>query len=336
MLNGKRILIEQAMNIGDMVMLTPVLRRLKEMYPNSILTLVTHRPNISAVKGLPYIDAIYTTDSLSDDIKLATVIAKQDYVVFLTWRTRLLHFAKLFSVPVRISQLKEKYRGSDLATFWLDDGEYWQERFVAFSYAKMIGDGLGIKIDINPHCDVVEPGDEVRKRSSRLQDEIAAFGYSDYALISPTGSIFVKDLTQEVIKNTIEYLTKEKKLACIVTGVSKEKRFAEINDEGVINLVNKTTLPELISIISKANLVVCADSGPMHIATSLRRKTVGVFTWDTPVRWADEKYCFPVTANMPCVHCTPDEARTCSHRDCQNKITFDMVKQQIDCALMTE
>lgn len=336
MLNGKKILIEQAMNIGDLIMLTPVLRRLKEMYPTCILTLVTHRINITAIKGLSYIDAIYTTDNLLDDIKLATVIAKQDYVVFLSWKTRLLHIAKWFGVPFRLSQLKEKYRGSDLATFWLDDSEVKQERFVALSSAKMIGDGLGIKININTHCDVAEPSDEAKARASRLKKEVVSLGYSNYALISPMGSFFVKDLTQEIIKHIVEYLTKEKKLACVITGVSKENRFAEINGEGVINLVNKTTLPELISITEKAKLVVTADSGPMHIATALRCKTVGVFSWETPARWADKEYCYPVTVNMPCVRCSVDEARGCPHRDCQNKITFDMVKKQIDCALMAE
>ncbi|MCX5703016.1 MAG: glycosyltransferase family 9 protein, partial [Candidatus Omnitrophica bacterium] len=45
----------------------------------------------------------------------------------------------------------------------------------------------------------------------------------------------------------------------------------------MINLVGKTTLRELISIINKAGILIANDGGPLHIAVALGKKTVSFF-----------------------------------------------------------
>ena len=46
---------------------------------------------------------------------------------------------------------------------------------------------------------------------------------------------------------------------------------------GTLNLVGRTTLPELVALLGKINLLVTADSGPMHIAAALGTPTVALF-----------------------------------------------------------
>jgi heptosyltransferase-1 len=50
----------------------------------------------------------------------------------------------------------------------------------------------------------------------------------------------------------------------------------------VINWVNQTDLPELIGVLRRARIVVSVDSGPMHLASALRRPLLGVHTWSDP------------------------------------------------------
>ena len=50
----------------------------------------------------------------------------------------------------------------------------------------------------------------------------------------------------------------------------------------VINLLNRTTLPELCAVIRRARFVVSVDSGPMHIAAALNPRLLAIHTWSDP------------------------------------------------------
>ena len=50
----------------------------------------------------------------------------------------------------------------------------------------------------------------------------------------------------------------------------------------VIDLLNQTTLPELIWLLRAARFVVSVDSGPMHIASALTERLVSIHTWSEP------------------------------------------------------
>jgi len=52
--------------------------------------------------------------------------------------------------------------------------------------------------------------------------------------------------------------------------------------EGVVDLLNKTSLPELLWLLRLARYVVSVDSGPMHIAAALTPHLVSIHTWSDP------------------------------------------------------
>jgi heptosyltransferase I len=52
--------------------------------------------------------------------------------------------------------------------------------------------------------------------------------------------------------------------------------------DGVINLLNATTLPELCWLVRNAAFTVSVDSGPMHIAAALTGRLLAIHTWSDP------------------------------------------------------
>jgi len=52
----------------------------------------------------------------------------------------------------------------------------------------------------------------------------------------------------------------------------------------VVNLLNRTTIPELIWLIRQSRFVVSVDSGPMHIAAALAKPLLSIHTWSDPAR----------------------------------------------------
>lgn len=52
----------------------------------------------------------------------------------------------------------------------------------------------------------------------------------------------------------------------------------------VTNLLNRTSLHELIWLLRRAAFVVSVDSGPMHIAAALTPRLVSIHTWSDPAK----------------------------------------------------
>jgi ADP-heptose:LPS heptosyltransferase len=53
-------------------------------------------------------------------------------------------------------------------------------------------------------------------------------------------------------------------------------------DFGVVDLLGKTNLLELISLLRGAKFVVSVDSGPMHLAAALEVPLLSIHTWSDP------------------------------------------------------
>ena len=52
----------------------------------------------------------------------------------------------------------------------------------------------------------------------------------------------------------------------------------------IVNLLNQTSLPELIWLLRQAPFVVSVDSGPMHLAAAINDRLLGIHTWSDPCK----------------------------------------------------
>ena len=95
-------------------------------------------------------------------------------------------------------------------------------------------------------------------------------------------------------------------------------------NKGVLNYKNiagKTTITELVECISKLDLFISGDSGPMHIAASFQVPTVAIFgpTRDNETsQWMNQKSII-VKKHLDCQPCMK---RTCPllHHNCMKMI----------------
>jgi heptosyltransferase III len=82
-------------------------------------------------------------------------------------------------------------------------------------------------------------------------------------------------------------------LTTVVTGTASEgdliRQSWAMKESHVLDLTGQLTLAELIGLLAKAQGVVAASTGPLHIAAALGVKTIGLFTPQPPMhpgRWA--------------------------------------------------
>ncbi len=91
----------------------------------------------------------------------------------------------------------------------------------------------------------------------------------------------------EKYAGAIRHLQDEHDCDVILTGGSSALELdygALLSNRGVRNLMGKTSLRELAALINAADLVICPDSGPAHMATALGTPVIDLYATTNPDR----------------------------------------------------
>lgn len=101
------------------------------------------------------------------------------------------------------------------------------------------------------------------------------------------------------------------------------------NDSGtrIHDYIDACTLRESMDLISVCDVCVGVDTGLMHMAAALGRKTVTLFGPTSPAEFHPYSNCNTnITLQLPCAHCYgKKELYDCKSNDCMKGITVNMV-----------
>ena len=100
-----------------------------------------------------------------------------------------------------------------------------------------------------------------------------------YIVLHPFSRGECKSLTFEAIGTFIQAFREKSVLPIVLAGAPKP-----LPDfgPGVVDLLGKTSLTELIGLLRGASYVVSVDSGPMHLAAALGVPLLSIHTWSDP------------------------------------------------------
>lgn len=98
-----------------------------------------------------------------------------------------------------------------------------------------------------------------------------------FLLLHPFSRGAGKALAPEVLQTLCDCLTSVR-----IVMVGKADPLPALRGGQIVNLANRTTLPELIWLMRRARACLSVDSGPMHIAASVNERTLGIHTWTDP------------------------------------------------------
>lgn len=104
----------------------------------------------------------------------------------------------------------------------------------------------------------------------------APFFKRSFILLHPFARGRGKSLAQE---HVMEFCTALRPITVIVAGVGT---IHNALPENAVNLLNQTTIRQMIWMVRSAAFVVSVDSGPMHLAAAVNPKTLSIHTWSDP------------------------------------------------------
>lgn len=127
----------------------------------------------------------------------------------------------------------------------------------------------------------------------------------------------------------------------ILTGIldkDKVKILEKLEGKNIINLINKTTLDEANQISNISDLIVGNDTGNIHIADALGKKTLTLFGPTNPkIIGAYSQKAKYITLNLDCQYCYGKvEMINCRNRKCLKNIKVNLVYKKINEILEEE
>ena len=331
MLTGKKILIGTANGVGDIITVTPALRRLKELYPHCQITFLTRDDRKDVIEGLPYIDQVVCIKrgKFLGRLRPLPQLIKQDIVIFLEWQPQLLLCSWLFRVKKRAGIIRKGHILTNCLTHKIERDILRDKKYVPESYAEILSEVLNVKLDGDMTMLDVSSGEGREKSSATdLLQSVGIGNGTKYIAVSPFTGFEPRNWRVKTVADFIARVKEKYNLPVVVVGPPQSdevnKNFPEHN------LLGKTAFLELVEIISNAECLVTPDSGPMHIAGAVGTPVVSLFSKDLPLRWAPRHKSYPVYLGYDCSPCVDDTARACPTVKCMNDITVGMVMEQMD------
>ncbi|RZB36169.1 MAG: hypothetical protein SRB2_02434 [Desulfobacteraceae bacterium Eth-SRB2] len=114
---------------------------------------------------------------------------------------------------------------------------------------------------------------------------------------------------------------------------SATKLYRKVGSHELINLVGKTSIPELVAVLKAAAVALGPDSGPGHLAAAVGTPYVSLFGPTSPMRAAPYN-CehLVVQSKVSCVSCYKNKCPDLD-RLCMRRISVESVQEKLSLAL---
>ncbi len=277
-----RILALVPGGIGDQLLFFPTLSDLKESYPQAAIDVLVEPRAKSAYRVCPHINQVLLFDykdqnSLADYLNLLGMIRDREYDIALSlgrrWTVGFLLW--LNGIPVRIG-----YK-TPSSGFLSHPVPLKTEQYAAHMYRDLL-QGLGITSPCSPLKVSVPRSDiewvqEQQKRLQITEGYILIHGSSSQlALSKGIDKIYPPQQWQEIIQ---DIQTKQPELPIvIIQGPEDEDIVTQMKKACPdLKVISPPDIGKLAAIIAGANLFLCTDSAPMHLAVAVDTYTIALF-----------------------------------------------------------
>lgn len=333
----KEILVIRTAYIGDVVMTLPILKPLRELYPEARITFLTSSYAQEILENNPYVDEVLAYDAfwfypagigkgIVNHINFLKTLRSRRYDLVIEAR------ADIRDILLLAYLSRSKYRVS----YKVGGGGFLLTHVVPFERVKhKVEYHLDLVRFLGGRVNEIEWGIYLRPEEKRAAKTILlGEGIDDSDLvvgIHPAGRKVLKSWPPRNLAKLANRLIAEHGAKVVLTGSVNDKALiAEITtkiDGKVIDLAGKTTLRLLSGLIERFNLFICSDTAPMHVAAAVKTPTVAIFGPSKSMETGPyAENCRVVEKDFACrFTCDEDVCNHRVHNACMTSITPDDV-----------
>jgi lipopolysaccharide heptosyltransferase II len=332
----KKILVIKLGAMGDLILIVPSLRMLRERFPEAEISLLVDRKLAGLVSTCPYLNEVIPVDrerlsNLAFLFKLAKKIRTEGYDLSVDFQN-----SKWTHLLAFIAGISERYGFSrGRFGFLLNRPDHTYE--VSDSPVKhqcRILKKLGVRsmreeLELWPERDAeikmeeiffADTGDSGRKAVGLVVGSSPKWPTKRW----PAGSF----------RMLAERLIHECGCRIVLIGSRHDaelgKHFEGFPAGDVLNMLGETSYQELVSLFKRLDVVVTGDTAPLHVAAAMKTKIVGLFGPTDPKRHMPPAEGAVVLQRG--LSCSPCYSGTCRMEDpllCLTQISVDEVFEAV-------
>ena len=296
----RRILVIAMRYLGDVLLTTPLIRSLRQAYPDARLDVLVFSNTAAMLEGNPDINHIITTPNrpqFVDYRQLFRQLFRQYDLAIVTQPGDRPFLYTLLAAPLRVAVVPPKN-----TTGWWK--RFFVQRWIAFddndTHTVLQHLKLLDLINLPRYFSLVPPQ---LGNTGQLMQQFPFFADNvGYAVLHPHPQWTYKQWT---VKGWVElglYL-KDMGLKLVLSGGSAQDELDYVANiqhqlsEDTINLAGQVSLAQLATIITQAKLYIGPDTGITHLAAATGIPVIALYGPTNPVKWAPWPKGFEQDAN---------------------------------------
>lgn len=293
--NSKRILIVRTDRIGDVLLSTPVIKAMRDEYPDACIAMMVSPYSKEIVEGNPYLDEVIVYDKEAKHKSWASSMEFAKYLKTKKFDLALvLHPNNRVHLITYFAGIKRRVGYNRKLGFLLTD---------RIKHTKQLGEKheLEYNLDLVRYLGIIPKEQSlfmpIKKESEDWAEVVLrqeGISASDKILaIHPGASCPSKIWPQLRFAQVADKLADLHGFKIIIVSGPKDIRMAEdvLSNmrHAAFNLAGKTSVSQLASVLRRCNLFISNDSGPVHVASALGTPVISLFGRAqrglSPVRW---------------------------------------------------
>lgn len=322
-LDARNILVIRVDNLGDVIMTTPAIAAIKHSSPGARITLLASKAGAAAAKHIPALDEAIVYDapwtkgaslgahrSPHIDKRMINELARRGFdaaVIFTVCTQSALPAAlmcRLAGIPLRLAYSREN--PYDLLTHWVADTEVCAS---------------GMRHEVTRQLDLVKSvgfhaGDD-RMQFRYCASEVLSMRRKfvqaggdllrPYIVVHPGATAMSRRYPAERFGTAAQAIVGETGCQVVFIGGADEQPLigqaqARMENPGV-SLAGQLTLGELAALIAGAQVIVCNNSGPVHIAAAVGTPVAVLYALTNPQHTPWKVASHVLNHDVPCRNC---------------------------------
>jgi len=322
-LDARKLLVVRVDNLGDVLMTTPAIAAIKHTSPSAKVTLLASKAGAAALRHIPALDDAIVYDSpwtqgtsggagrsAHGDRRMVNQLARREFdaaIIFTVCTQSALPAAmacRLAGIPLRLAHSRED--PYDLLTHWVQDTEVCangmrHEVTRQLDLVKSVGfEGCDERMQFRyPATDVLG----MRRKFMQAGGDLLR----PYLVVHPGATASSRRYPAERFGAAAQAVVDETGCQVVFTGGADEEPLIaqaqrHMQDPGV-SLAGQLTLGELAALIAGAQVIVCNNSGPVHIAAAVGTPVAVLYALTNPQHTPWRVPSHVLNRDVPCRNC---------------------------------
>lgn len=330
-------------------MTCPAIKALKEAAPDRHITLLTSAGGAEVAPLLPYVDEVMVykapwmktgreSVTAPDDLEMIAELAGAKFdaaVIFTVYSQSPLPaalFCQLAAIPLRLAHCREN--PYHLLTDWVPESE--PHRQVRHEVARQLDLVRTVGADVPDAAIAITVPPEARARARDLLLSLRLqHGFSDgWYIMHPGASVASRRYSAAGFAEIARALYERTGHIAIFTGSSAESALVdEIRSASGVechSLAGQLNLAEMAALLELSPLLICNNTGPIHLAAATGTPTVDLYALTNPQHGPWMVPCHVLFNDVPCRYCYKSVCPEAHHACLQGIPPSQVVDAAID------